>query len=386
MTDPRKKYEDRLLETALREKLTGKHPPDLAERVLAAAANRQAQANNGSLRRWLSVRALTLLAVSAGLLLAVGLASWRMREANRSQSAAPVASAAATTFSSDPKGLSSVDAAKTSDEMLVEAEAQTRRFQAQNHLKQVELALQSQSEGELHLVEGVQAASPPTQNYAAYGSESSYGAGMAMGYGGASYGGGLPGVQASAASGYSGMGGYPGYGNDQAYETYGAHRSELRMLVTPRIILDSEASNSPTPTHYYQERQSLASKKSGLEAEAARVQESLVEAKAQNGKLADLTQLEKKLQEFDEPRTTRTAAPNEVAELRRELLAANDVEQQLAAVDRVGKFLKQVRDDEGRGPGEGGDRYAQIVENEFLRTLDNPLSTFSIDVDTASYY
>ncbi|HEV3025638.1 MAG TPA: VWA domain-containing protein, partial [Pirellulales bacterium] len=41
--------------------------------------------------------------------------------------------------------------------------------------------------------------------------------------------------------------------------------------------------------------------------------------------------------------------------------------------------------DEGRGPGEGGDRYARIVENPFLDVFDNPLSTFSIDVDTASY-
>jgi len=43
------------------------------------------------------------------------------------------------------------------------------------------------------------------------------------------------------------------------------------------------------------------------------------------------------------------------------------------------------RVDEGRGPGEGGDKYASIVENEFLATRDTPLSTFSIDVDTASY-
>ncbi|MEX1224288.1 MAG: von Willebrand factor type A domain-containing protein, partial [Pirellulales bacterium] len=40
---------------------------------------------------------------------------------------------------------------------------------------------------------------------------------------------------------------------------------------------------------------------------------------------------------------------------------------------------------EGRGPGEGGDRYDRIVENPFYRVLEEPLSTFSIDVDTASY-
>jgi Ca-activated chloride channel family protein len=40
---------------------------------------------------------------------------------------------------------------------------------------------------------------------------------------------------------------------------------------------------------------------------------------------------------------------------------------------------------EGRGPGEGGDRYSRIIENPFLGAAQNPLSTFSIDVDTASY-
>lgn len=40
---------------------------------------------------------------------------------------------------------------------------------------------------------------------------------------------------------------------------------------------------------------------------------------------------------------------------------------------------------EGTGPGQGGDRYDLIVENPFLAARRSPLSTFSIDVDTASY-
>jgi Ca-activated chloride channel family protein len=39
----------------------------------------------------------------------------------------------------------------------------------------------------------------------------------------------------------------------------------------------------------------------------------------------------------------------------------------------------------GRGPGRAGDRYNHLVENPFRTVLDHPLSTFSIDVDTASY-
>jgi Ca-activated chloride channel family protein len=41
--------------------------------------------------------------------------------------------------------------------------------------------------------------------------------------------------------------------------------------------------------------------------------------------------------------------------------------------------------DEGRGPGMAGDRFDPITDNPFKRVSEHPLSTFSIDVDTASY-
>ena len=40
---------------------------------------------------------------------------------------------------------------------------------------------------------------------------------------------------------------------------------------------------------------------------------------------------------------------------------------------------------QGLGPGQGGDKYAHTEEAGFLSAKDTPLSTFSIDVDTASY-
>ncbi len=43
------------------------------------------------------------------------------------------------------------------------------------------------------------------------------------------------------------------------------------------------------------------------------------------------------------------------------------------------------RKDQGGGPGQGGDQYDRIVENPFQAVKDHPLSTLSIDVDTASY-
>jgi len=39
----------------------------------------------------------------------------------------------------------------------------------------------------------------------------------------------------------------------------------------------------------------------------------------------------------------------------------------------------------GVGPGQAGDRFDHIIENPFLAVSDKPLSTFSVDVDTASY-
>lgn len=40
---------------------------------------------------------------------------------------------------------------------------------------------------------------------------------------------------------------------------------------------------------------------------------------------------------------------------------------------------------QGMGPGSAGDRHAPISENAFVEVMHEPLSTFSIDVDTASY-
>lgn len=40
---------------------------------------------------------------------------------------------------------------------------------------------------------------------------------------------------------------------------------------------------------------------------------------------------------------------------------------------------------DGVGPGESGDKFEPIEENNFIAVADQPLSTFSIDVDTASY-
>ena len=53
--------------------------------------------------------------------------------------------------------------------------------------------------------------------------------------------------------------------------------------------------------------------------------------------------------------------------------------------DEVAQFGFDPLSDKGRGPGRAGDRFDPIVENDFIRVVDHPLSTFSADVDTASY-
>ncbi|MBD3675188.1 MAG: VWA domain-containing protein [Planctomycetaceae bacterium] len=53
--------------------------------------------------------------------------------------------------------------------------------------------------------------------------------------------------------------------------------------------------------------------------------------------------------------------------------------------DKSWYFDSETDGSEGVGPGNRGDNYAPIIENEFQAVGDAPLSTFSIDVDTASY-
>jgi Ca-activated chloride channel family protein len=62
-----------------------------------------------------------------------------------------------------------------------------------------------------------------------------------------------------------------------------------------------------------------------------------------------------------------------------------DVTGKIPEAAELAKFKEKLESIEGRGPGQGGDRYREIIENRFLTVLNNPLSTFSIDVDTASY-
>jgi Ca-activated chloride channel homolog len=60
-----------------------------------------------------------------------------------------------------------------------------------------------------------------------------------------------------------------------------------------------------------------------------------------------------------------------------------------AGGDAAAQFRRLAESDapphEGIGPSLGGDKYDYLAESDFLTVRDAPLSTFSIDVDTASY-
>ncbi|PHQ35937.1 VWA domain-containing protein [Rhodopirellula bahusiensis] len=81
-------------------------------------------------------------------------------------------------------------------------------------------------------------------------------------------------------------------------------------------------------------------------------------------------------QQFDFGASRERMAKSELLETNR-LASAPEI--------RVIPILPATPDGEGQGPGMSGDKFEPIQENEFQRVANNSLSTFSIDVDTASY-
>jgi Ca-activated chloride channel family protein len=72
------------------------------------------------------------------------------------------------------------------------------------------------------------------------------------------------------------------------------------------------------------------------------------------------------------------------AEINRDTISRRGIAGAEADRRRSSPFLEETID-QGRGPGMAGDRFDPITDNPFKRVGEHPLSTFSIDVDTASY-
>ena len=62
-----------------------------------------------------------------------------------------------------------------------------------------------------------------------------------------------------------------------------------------------------------------------------------------------------------------------------------DAPSERSSIHRLRGTAVERQSPSGRGPGQGGDQYERLTENPFRVVKDHPLSTFSIDVDTASY-
>ncbi|MBW3598771.1 MAG: VWA domain-containing protein [Planctomycetes bacterium] len=272
MTNPRRDYEDRLIETALREKFGGARPPDLSERVLAALAGNDVKPAAAAKERRFTLRAVALIAVSACLLLAVALGSWEL-----------------------------------SPEQVVHEE---------------------RAVGDVAINwAGSHQALPPNYRTSLE-------------------------VELAALTRHA-----------AAVDAERRRRSESpQLLVTPRIahIAEAEAQSA------YQvpvEENAAARYDAHVSERYAETDLPQVQAVVSQAALADQAKFDALGKAYKSERPQFNAERAEM--LRHKIL--------------------NLRQDRGQGPGEGGDQYARIVENPFLRTLESPLSTFSIDVDTASY-
>ncbi|HZN35928.1 MAG TPA: VWA domain-containing protein, partial [Pirellulaceae bacterium] len=85
----------------------------------------------------------------------------------------------------------------------------------------------------------------------------------------------------------------------------------------------------------------------------------------------------------DRVAAAKTTAPAEIAQ--RRYPASPAPASSLSAETDAAGATASADVAEGTGPGQGGDKHAYLKENDFHLVSDSPLSTFSVDVDTASY-
>jgi Ca-activated chloride channel family protein len=325
MSNSRQQYEVRLLESALREKLGGHKPPDLSEQIAAATSASPPQPVDAAARRWMRIRLASLVAVSASLLVAVA--------------------GATSVLSGWRFGIGSGD----NDGPIAQGQSLPTYYGATDDVQyfapgpesKLQRSVAASEDSRLHAqnnLKQVQVAlksEREAQEDTLAQRETAY---QVL-------------VDASKfsdiTSAYATV--KPPYEGERSQ--FNAERSDdsqsLQMLVTPRIVVENE-----------------------VEALLANVEPSDQTITFPSPELWDqLATRGDKLKSIEDLVRAAESDPEKGVLLRRELE----------------QLQEQLRQDEGRGPGEGGDKYDRIVENQFLRTLDNPLSTFSIDVDTASY-
>lgn len=172
----------------------------------------------------------------------------------------------------------------------------------------------------------------------------------------------------------------------------------------------AELDQDPKLANYKAEEEAVAQQIRALKANARNG--TVAQVKRLSETLADLQQeaYKYRLQTEQEIRSAIKRAPSEMLDLamtehvaRRRYLEANisklkkQYETKVAAMQQFGDAdsklalleaeIEQLqRLERGRGPGKSGDKYARIHENPFVKAIgEKAVSTFSIDVDTASY-
>jgi len=88
---------------------------------------------------------------------------------------------------------------------------------------------------------------------------------------------------------------------------------------------------------------------------------------------------------FSLEKSRRRLDRSQLLETKPGMAEAPDIKVVKNVTDLLPDLLSVLESDEGTRPRTSGDKFSPITENEFQRVSEHPLSTLSIDVDTASY-
>jgi Ca-activated chloride channel family protein len=361
-TPDRDELRDRHLDRALRELMSGETPPDLSDQILTkakghyvsvltdASGKEKAMHTNGSRptrgKGWLAFAVAAVLLIGAGLLLYPPIQAPR-EAARRNSKSSELNQILATTERGEAVGKRVKASASESRDVKGSGAGAIDSNGQSSDSNSLTAKLQSTVQNEAWKDEGA---------------------------GGVAY---KPSIVMGQSQRLEARGGKAQADYDDA--------DQLRMMVTPKVVAAAEdinnfgavAGGAPAqpPTN------SVGLQGVTNDAYAVASAGATVEA-VQSGEGAPLATVAD--QRGGAVYAGRAVAPES---RRKELAELKDLAKQ---EHRFGYDLgAHYSDAEGRGPGLSGDKYARIIENPFksvsAATTDNRLSTFSIDVDTASY-
>ncbi len=381
---------DRLLDQALRETLGAESPPDLSDRILAAADEQTAvlpqpkgEGVMGKAKRrrwmWAAVASATCLLIVASIVLLLP-AVHADREAARRN-----------TVSSNLRQYGLAEATEQSQlQFLVDSSR----------------SMNGAGAGYFDYVEGpVASPAPPIVSNPwpnGQGTDEPFRQPLMQGAG----------VQYNRIAGPGTIPSRPGYAAQQNQSRTVALSQDGNVLA--RIQVEVPVQTLPSPQHtsdevrlqaLIEETQTLSDRRNHLAAERTKSNDEAREtARRVNAAKQSLSELRKEVEMLRaDPSSSGDSQDAAVSSLTTKTEELNRLGEKLAFLEAQTRAIhhltattdKKLADamevlrkftlDSGQGPGEGGDQYVRLVENPFQAVKDHPLSTFSIDVDTASY-